>query len=94
VLRLGDVALPYLLAVQRGGPPSVVFKGFQRGLDDTWKWRQEFLKTPEALDLGPESFAMMKAITRDEYVGGHSVRDIARTANAARSRYPALMASR
>jgi hypothetical protein len=68
VLRLGDVVLPYLAAVQRGGPPSVVLKEFQRSLDDTWKRRQEFLKTPEALDLGQESFAMMKAITRNQYV--------------------------
>ena len=68
VVRAGEAASPYLTAVQREGPPSAVLADFERGVDQTWEARQAFLKTPDALELGQESFAMMRAITREQYV--------------------------
>lgn len=65
--EVAEEVKPYLLAVQREGPPSPVLGVFERGLDDSWRLRQEFLKTPDALELGQESFKMMKAITEEQY---------------------------
>ena len=67
VLQAGEIVKPYLVAVPREGPPSPVLSEFERGLNQTWEARQEFLKTPDALELGQQSFEMMKAITRDQY---------------------------
>lgn len=68
LLQVADSAKPYLAAVQKEGPPSTVLAEFQRGLDNTWQARQEFLKTPDARELGQRSFEMMTAITRDQYM--------------------------
>jgi hypothetical protein len=68
LLQVADSAKPYLVAVQKEGPPSRVLGEFQRGLDNTWQARQEFLKTPDARELGQRSFEMMTAITRDQYM--------------------------
>lgn len=68
VLAVADTARPYLLAVQKEGPPSAVLAEFQRGLDNTWDARQAFLKTPDARELGQRSYEMMIAITREQYM--------------------------
>jgi hypothetical protein len=67
VLLVAKAVTPYLIAVKREGPPSPVLNDFDRGLDETWQARLEFLSTPDAQELGPESFRLMKAITKDEY---------------------------
>lgn len=67
VLQVGNAVAPYLTAVVRGGPPSAARAVLERGLSESWEARQAFLKTPDAQELGPESFAMMKAITEDAY---------------------------
>ena len=67
LLKVAEEVKPYLFAVQREGPPSPVVGVFERGLDDSWRLRQEFLKTPDALELGRESFEMMKVITEEQY---------------------------
>ena len=68
LLQVADSAKPYLTAVQKEGPPSPVLAEFQRGLDNTWQARQEYLKTPDARELGQRSFDMMMAITREQYM--------------------------
>jgi len=45
-----------------------VLSEFQRGLEITWQARQEYLKTRDARELGNQSFEMMKAITKEQYV--------------------------
>jgi hypothetical protein len=67
VLKVIDAARPYLVAVQREGPPSAVLKDFERGLESTWAARLKFLETKDARELGPQSFEMMKAITKAQY---------------------------
>lgn len=67
LLKVAAEARPYLLAVQRNGPPSSELMVFEVGLDETWRSRQEFMKTRDALELGQRSFEMMKAITEDQY---------------------------
>lgn len=67
VLEIASVAKPYLLAVRHEGPPQPVLSDFQRGLANTWEAREGFLKSPDALELGKESFEMMRSITRERY---------------------------
>lgn len=67
LLAVGPAARPYLVAVQREGPPSPVTTRLAKDLDTAWKARQKFLKTPEARALGEQSFQMMKAITKQQY---------------------------
>lgn len=68
LLQVGDSVRPYLVAVEKEGPPSPVLAEFQRGLESTWEARQEFLKTPDARELGPRSYEMMTAITQEQYM--------------------------
>lgn len=68
LLLVADTAKPYLVAVQRDGPPSPVLEEYGRDLGQSWDARQRFLTTPEARQLGPQMFEMMKAIKQDQYV--------------------------
>ncbi len=68
VLQIGPTARPYLSAVVREGPPSPVLATFENGLGETWEARQQFLKSPDALELGTRSFEMMRAITKSQYL--------------------------
>jgi hypothetical protein len=68
VLQIGPTVKPYLTAVAREGPPSPVLATFGNGVDETWEARQQFLKTPDALELGRRSFEMMSAITKSQYL--------------------------
>ncbi|HVT17242.1 MAG TPA: hypothetical protein VHQ90_13825 [Thermoanaerobaculia bacterium] len=38
-----------------------------QGLAESWKARLSFLESPEARVLGEKTFAMMRAITREQY---------------------------
>jgi hypothetical protein len=67
VLEIADRVRPYLVAVERQGPPSVVVEELDGDLEQAWQARQRFLKTPEAQELGDESFQMMQAISREDY---------------------------
>lgn len=67
VLEIADRVRPYLVAVERQGPPSVVVEELDGDLEQAWQARQRFLKTPEARELGEESFQMMQAISREDY---------------------------
>lgn len=67
ILKIAQEVRPYLLAVERYGPRSEELADFQRGLDESWRARQEFLKTPDARELGEQSFQMMTAITEAQY---------------------------
>lgn len=68
LLQVAEPARAYLVAVEKEGPPSPVLAEFQRGLESTWQARQEFLKTPDARELGPRSYEMMTAITKEQYL--------------------------
>jgi hypothetical protein len=68
LLQVAGPVTPYLVAVQKEGPPSPVLAEFQRGLESTWEARQKFLKTPDARELGPQSYQMMIAITKEQYM--------------------------
>ena len=68
VLKAIDTARPYLAAVQKEGPRTAVLVEFERGLEATWADRLKFLETKDAQELGPESFKMMKAITKAQYL--------------------------
>jgi hypothetical protein len=67
LVAVAERATPYLQAVVRQGPPAPVRTELERGLEASWAARQRFLETPEARELGEESFQMMQAISRDDY---------------------------
>jgi len=68
VLAVGQAARPYLVAVQKEGPPSPILDEFGRGLEDNWQTREAYLRTPDAQELGKDAFDRMRAITRASYV--------------------------
>jgi len=67
LLQIGDRVKSYLAEVERQGPPSPVVDQFSQGLAESWKARQSFLESAEARALGEKTFAMMRAITREQY---------------------------
>lgn len=68
VLEVAQRVTPYLKAVVAQGPPSPVRSDLEAALKTSWEARQRFLDTPEARELGEESFQMMRSITREDYV--------------------------
>jgi hypothetical protein len=67
LVPFAERATPYLKAVIEEGPPSQVTTALDSGLKRAWRKRVAFLKTPDALELGEESFKMMQAITEKQY---------------------------
>lgn len=67
LLPFSEKATPYLKAVRQEGPPTPVIRALNKGLKKAWRARLAFLETPDALELGEESFRMMKAITQEQY---------------------------
>ncbi|HVT17263.1 MAG TPA: hypothetical protein VHQ90_13935 [Thermoanaerobaculia bacterium] len=67
LLQIAERVKPYLTAVERQGPPSPVVDEFSQSLAESWKARQSFLESAEARVLGEKTFAMMRAITREQY---------------------------
>lgn len=68
LLAVAEQATPYLRAVVQQGPPSPIRGELDRSLEESWAARQRFLQTPEARELGEESFRMMQSIRREDYV--------------------------
>jgi hypothetical protein len=68
LLAVAEQVTPYLRAVVQQGPPSPIRAELGRSLEESWAARQRFLQTPEARELGEESFRMMQSIRREDYV--------------------------
>jgi hypothetical protein len=68
LLAIAERVVPYLRAVVRQGPPSSIRAELQRSLEAAWAARQKFLQTPEARELGEESFRMMQSIRKEDYL--------------------------